>query len=123
MYSLKKVAILGASDKPDRYAYKALKMLIEKSYQVFPINPSLQTIEGIKCYHNISDINETIHTLTIYMNPQRWGQLITDIIKLSPQRVVCNPGTESEEMEEKLIESGINCLEACTLVLLRTNRF
>ena len=36
------VVILGASDKPDRYAYKAFKMLTEKGHNVFLVHPMLQ---------------------------------------------------------------------------------
>lgn len=117
------VAILGASSKPDRYAYKAFKMLIKLGYRVFPINPNIESIEGIKVYGNISEISEKIDTLTIYMRPQRWEQHIDEIIALKPRRVICNPGTEFEQLEEKLRISGIECLDACTLVLLRTKKF
>ncbi len=123
MNSSKRVAILGASNKPDRYAYKAFKMLIEKGYETLPINPIINSIDGIQVYKSISDIKDPIHTLTIYMNPQKWSQYLDDIVKMMPMRVICNPGTESTELEEKLRSSGIDCIEACTLVLLRTNRF
>lgn len=119
----KNVVILGASDKIDRYAFMALKMLIEKGHSVFPINPTLELIDGIEVYKSISDIKQIIHTVTIYMRPQRWSQYLQEIIRLKPVRVICNPGTESSELEKKLKDNGIECIDACTLVLLRTNRF
>ncbi len=119
----KNVVILGASDKIDRYAYKALKMLIEKGCSVFPVNPNIESIDGIAVYKSILNIDQKIHTVSIYMRPQRWGQYLQDIIRLKPVRVICNPGTESSELEKKLKDNGIECIEACTLVLLRTNRF
>ena len=41
----KNVVILGASNKPDRYAYKAFRMLREYGYDVVPVNPVLDEIE------------------------------------------------------------------------------
>lgn len=119
----KNVIILGASKKIDRYSYKALKLLKEKGHSVYPVNPALDSIDGIPVYKSIKDIDQYIHTITLYMRPERWNQHLDDIIKIKPQRVICNPGTESDEQERKLKENGIDCIEACTLVLLRTNRF
>lgn len=119
----KNVIILGASNKKERYAYKALRMLQEKGHSVYPVNPALESIEGTTVYKSIQEIDNPIHTITIYMRPERWNVYLQDIILLKPVRVICNPGTESMELEEKLKENGIECIEACTLVLLRTNRF
>ncbi len=119
----KNVAILGASDKIDRYSFKALRMLIEKGHTVFPVNPIVESIDGIAVYKSILDIDQFIHTVTIYMRPQRWSQHLQEIIRVKPERVICNPGTESAELEKELKENGIDCINACTLVLLRTNQF
>jgi predicted CoA-binding protein len=119
----KNVVILGASDKTDRYSFKALKMLIENGHTVFPVNPTIESIDGIAVYKSILDIDQKIHTITIYMRPERWGMYLQEIIRLKPVRVICNPGTESSELEKELSDNGIECLEACTLVLLRSNRF
>ena len=50
-------------------------------------------------------------------------QFLKDIIELKPDRVIMNPGTESNVMEEELIANGIPVQKACTLVLLRTGQF
>lgn len=119
----KNVVILGASDKIDRYSFKALQMLIEKGHSVFPVNPTIESINGVKVYKSILDIDQKIHTVTIYMRPQRWSKYLQEIIRLKPVRVICNPGTESSELEKELSDNGIECMEACTLVLLRSDRF
>jgi hypothetical protein len=45
------------------------------------------------------------------------------MIILGPDRVIMNPGTESDEIEEELNARGIAVLRACTLVMLRTGQF
>jgi len=119
----KNVAVLGASDNPERYSYKAVKMLSEHNYNVIPVHPQLETIEGYKVVKDLSDIKDDVYTLTVYVGPARITPLIDSIIKLKPQRVVLNPGTESDELKEALKKASIPYLEACTLVLLRTGQF
>ena len=118
-----KVAVLGASDKPERYSNKAVNFLREKGYSVIPVHPSLNEIDEIPVVNNLDSIKEPVHTLSVYISPQRIPPLIDDIIKLKPQRVILNPGAESEELEQALKENNIPYQEACTLVLLRTNQF
>lgn len=117
------VAILGASNKTDRYAYKALVMLREYGHSVIPINPVLDTIESVPVVKSIDDIDVPVSTLTLYMRPEHYMPQIQDIVKLKPGRVIFNPGTESDEALATLKNAGINGIYACTLVLLRTGQF
>jgi predicted CoA-binding protein len=117
-----KVAILGASNNPERYANMAQRMLLQYGHTVFPVNPAFEEIEGLKVVKSLDDLSG-IDTVTLYMNPQRLKEQVDRILKLKPKRVIFNPGTESEEIENTLKKAGIEPMRACTLVLLRTNQF
>ena len=118
-----KVAILGASDKPDRYSNMALKMLVEKGHTVFPVHPRLKEIDGIAVIGSLKDLPAPVHTVTVYLSPELSGRLEGEIIESKPRRVIFNPGTENAELAKSLDAAGIVTLEACTLVLLRTGQF
>lgn len=120
------VAILGASENPERYSFKALNMLKQKGHHPFPVNPNLEKILGHKCYSSVSELidNElTIDTLTIYVNPEISSNLEEVIINLNPKRVIFNPGAENQELEHALASHAIETIRACTLVMLSTNQF
>ena len=120
--SHEKVAILGASPNPDRYSYKALKSLENHGHEVFLVYPRYDEIDGNKVYDSLSDVNN-IDTLTMYVSPQISNNIKQDILDLSPKRVIFNPGAENAELQEELSKSGIEVMEACTLVLLSTDQF
>ena len=117
------VAILGASQKPERYSYKALQMLVENGHAVYPVHPALSEIEGHRVYDKLEKIEQSIDTLTVYVGPRWIEAVIPEILALNPGRVILNPGTESDVLKEALDNAGIPWLEACTLVLLRTGQF
>ncbi len=117
------VAILGASAKPDRYSYKVLKELSAKGFSVFPVNPALKEIEGIKTYASLGEIEEKIDTVTVYLSPERSAALGDEISGLHPGRVIFNPGAENPTLADRLRADGIEVLDACTLVMLRTGEF
>ncbi len=117
------VAIIGASDNKDRYAYMAMDALLQNGHRVFLVNPSKTSIEGRTCYSSLTMITEKIDTVTVYVNPARLQPYISDIIKLGPTRVILNPGTEDDEIEALLVASGIKVRKACTLVMLKTSQW
>ena len=119
------VAILGASDKPERYSYKAFKMLSHAGYKTFLVHPNLGTLEGHRVYAKLSDLGPeiSIDTLTLYVNPKILAQNMSQVLALRPRRVIFNPGTEEAVLRKQMEKAGIHTVEACTLVLLRTNQF
>ncbi len=117
------VAILGASDKPGRYSYKALLALIEKGHTVFPVHQRLKEIDGIKVYPKIANIMDPIDTLTLYVSANISSLLIDEILQKDPKRIIFNPGAENTDLNAKAVKKGIKTLNACTLVLLHTNQF
>ena len=117
------VAVLGATPKPDRYANQAIRLLLEQGYHVTPIHPKFGEIEGLHVANSPDQVEQPIHTLTLYVGPARLEPQIDELVALKPARVIFNPGTESVALQQALDAAGIEWFEACTLVMLRTNQF
>jgi len=120
---MENVAVIGASPKQDRYSNKAVRLLSEYNHNPIPVAPNHKEIEGKKTYRTLEDIPEKIDTVTLYIGPSRQESTIRDIIKLTPKRVIFNPNTENKEAGKQLKQAGIEVIEACTLVLLKTNQY
>lgn len=117
------VTIIGASEKKHRFAHRAMTALIEHGHDVRLVNPFKESIDGHKCFKAVSDIEEKINTVTLYVNPTRFRDHIEEVIQAKPGRVIMNPGTEDDEMEKILVDAGITVCRDCTLVLLSSGRF
>jgi predicted CoA-binding protein len=117
------VAILGASPKPDRYAYKAFELLKEYGHRPIPINPAFTDIRGEKCYPAISDAPQPIDTVILYLVEARSNPLIDEIVAAKPRRIIMNPGAENPALAAKAEDAGIEVVEGCTLVMLRIGAF
>jgi len=121
-----KVAILGASSKPERYSHKCLKMLERFGYTPVLIHPTQKRIEGYRVYRDLLEASKAegdIHTLTVYVNPKISSQMKKQILELNPNRVIFNPGSENPDLYPALQAQGIEVTQACTLVLLSTDQF
>ena len=117
------VAIIGASEKKDRFAHMVMESLVEHGHDVRLVNPFKESIDGQECYKTVTDIKESINTITLYVNPVRFRDHVDEVIRVKPGRVIMNPGTEDDEMEKTLKDAGISVLRACTLVLLSQGQY
>jgi predicted CoA-binding protein len=117
------VVVLGASPKPTRYSNMAVRQLEAKGYRVIPVHPTAERIGDLPVRHSLRDIAEDVHTLTLYLGPLHSRAQIEDILALAPKRVIFNPGTESPQLDSRLKAAGIECVHACTLVMLRSGLF
>jgi len=118
-----RVAVLGASPKPERYSNMAARLLTEKGHDVIPVHPAHDTIENLPAARRIEDIDGRVDTVTVYLSPKVSSRLEAALIALGPGRVIFNPGAENETLRAALEKNGIETLEACTLVLLKTGQF
>ena len=117
------VAVLGASPKPDRYSNMAVRLLASMDYRPIPVNPAFDIVEELECFPNLAAIGEPVHTITVYLRAERSTPLIDEIVAAGPQRVIMNPGAENDELAAVASGAGIEVVEACTLVMLRTGLF
>ena len=120
---MENVAVIGASPNEERYSNKAMKLLNEHHHNPIPVAPKYEKIEGKKVFRSLTDIPEKIDTVTMYVGPARQAPVIKEILKVSPKRVIFNPDTENRDAAEQLKKAGIEVVEACTLVMLKTNQY
>ncbi len=117
-----RVLIFGASTNPDRYAYKAMVLLVEKGHEVFLKGNKAGIALGLTIQVGTNNFDH-IHTITLYVGPQNQQDLIEDLIQIKPERIIFNPGTENPKLYAEIEKLNIKVEEACTLVLLHTNQF
>lgn len=122
MIKNKKTLVLGASTKPDRYAFKAVTMLVDKGHSVLALGQNAGEVAGIKIQTKAIPL-KNIDTVTLYLNPTRQRDYYNYIVEAKPKRVIFNPGTENPEFYQLLKLNDIKVEVACTLVLLTTNQY
>jgi uncharacterized protein len=117
------VAVIGASDKAERYSYQAFKLLQEKGHTVYPVHQRIELIDGVSVFSSIKEIPSVVDTVTMYVAPDISNQLAPDILAKKPKRIIFNPGAENPQLAALAQTQGIKTINACTLVMLRTGQF
>ncbi|MBL7933367.1 MAG: CoA-binding protein [Bacteroidia bacterium] len=118
----KPTAIIGASPNSERYAYLATVRLKKHGHSVFPVGIHEGDIEGEKILIDKPKLTD-IDTVTLYVGPRNQGAWTDYIFSLNPKRIIFNPGTENPEFLKAAEAKGIECVEACTLVMLSIGNY
>jgi uncharacterized protein len=119
---MKKTVVIGASDDPSRYSYKATIALQKNQHEVYPVGLKDGEINNLKIIAGQPNI-ENVDTVTMYVGPKNQPFWYDYIIGLKPKRVIFNPGAENPEFEKLLNEHHIETIEACTLVMLSIGNY
>ncbi len=118
----KRTLVIGASENPERYSNMAIQSLRNHGYEVTALAKREGFVSDVAIQTDFPD-TEYFHTVTIYVGPQRQDEYFDQLLKLKPERVIFNPGTENFELEELLERNGIETIEGCTLVMLSTGQY
>ena len=113
----KKTLVLGASDNPARFAYKAIKKLQQFGHPVVPVGLRKGQVGGLDIQTDKPQ-EAGIDTVTLYVGPQNQPSWYEYIMSLKPKRIIFNPGTENPELERMAQDNNIETLHHCTLVML-----
>lgn len=119
MMKLKTWAVVGATQDVEKFGYKIYKRLKDKGYNVYPISPKYDTIDGDKVYKSLGDLPEKPEVVDFVVNPKVGFKIIEQCHELGIKNVWLQPGTVSEEILEFAKNNEINVAQACVLVAIR----
>ncbi len=114
--------VIGASPNPLRYSHKAVKRLREYEHDVVAIGKRKTQIEDVEVLTGTPPLQD-IHTVTLYVGPQNQDMYIDYILSLKPERIIFNPGTYNDRLEQLATDAGIECIEDCTLIMLSSDSY
>ncbi len=119
---MKKTVVIGASPNADRYSYKAVNLLHQHKHQVVAVGIREGKIGEIDIIKGLPQV-EDVHTVSLYVGPDKQPEYYDYIFSLKPKRIIFNPGTENQEFYDLAAKNNIEAMEACTLVLLNIGDF
>ncbi|MEG1255558.1 CoA-binding protein [Clostridium sp.] len=120
MLNLKRWALLGATSDETRFGYKIFRLLEDKGYTVYGINPKYDFIDGIKIYKSIDELPEIIDGVNIIVSPKVALNALPKIKAKGIKNLWFQPGSFNDEVIDKAKELGFNIeLEDCMHIELK----
>lgn len=118
-----KIAIVGLSSNPNHISYSLLQNIVDNGYQgiVYPVNPSLKAVKGIKCYQKITDIPELVDLAIIILKPDIAIEIMEESAKMGIKNfiIIASGFAESGFIEQE--QKILNLAEKYNLTILGPN--
>jgi uncharacterized protein len=117
-----KMVVIGASLNPLRFSYQTVKLLIKYKFDVVSIGIRHGYIENCPILFGKPSIYD-VHTVLLYLRPEKQKDYYNYIVELNPKRVIFNPGAENTEFSKMLNKKDIEVVYNCSLIMLNSENF
>lgn len=118
LLKMKKWAVIGATNDESKFGNKIYKKLKKFGYEVYPISPKYETIDGDKAYKQLEDLPIKPDVVNFVVNPKIGFSIISKCRELDINNVWMQPGTVDDELLKLAEKESLNLVQACVLVEL-----
>ena len=103
------IAMVGASDRPDRPSYGVMQFLQSHGYRVIPVNPQItgEHVHGEFVWRELAQIGEPIDIVDIFRRPQAAGEAVDQAIAVGAKAVWLQLGIVNEEAAQRAEAAGL----------------
>lgn len=107
--SVRTIAMIGASDRPDRPSYGVMAFLQRQGYRVIPVNPQItgEHVHGEFVFRELSQIGEPIDLVDIFRRPQAAGEAVDEAIAAGAKAVWMQLGVINAEAAARAEAAGL----------------
>lgn len=103
------IAMIGASDRPDRPSYGVMRFLQDHGYRVIPVNPQItgEHVHGEYVFRELAQIGEPIDIVDIFRRPQAAGEAVDEAIRAGAKAVWMQIGVINHEAAARAEAAGL----------------
>jgi predicted CoA-binding protein len=97
-----------------------MKELRKKGWQVFPVNPAADLVEGEHCYHSVLQVTPPVGAVLCVVPPDQAEHVVDDCLRAGVRKVWLQQGSESEVAIRRAEAAGMTVIHhACVLMYAR----
>jgi len=113
----KRLAVVGVSHSEQKMGTGIYKELKERGFEVYGVNPTLELIQGDKCFHTIGELSGMVDGVVICVPPPKAAQVLREAVGAGIQKIWIQQGAQSDETARVARELGVNpVVKKCILM-------
>ncbi len=97
LQTVKRIAIVGLSAKPERPSYQVARYLAEQGYEIVPVNPAYPEVMGLKSYSSLFEVPGTIDLVDVFRRPEEALAVVQAAVQLQVPVVWLQEGVRNDE--------------------------
>ena len=112
LQSTRTIAMIGASDRPDRPSYEVMRFLQDHGYRVLPVNPQItgEHVHGEYVWRELAQIGEPIDIVDIFRRPAAAGEAVDQAIAAGAKAAWLQLGIVNDEAAGRAEAAGLEAV-------------
>lgn len=103
----KVIAVVGHSDKPHRTSYRIAEYLRRAGYTVYPVNPTVEQIDGQPAYASLADVPEAIDIVDVFRRSEHLDGIVQEAIEVGARSVWAQLGVQDTDAAQRAEQAGM----------------
>ena len=113
----RRIAVVGASDAPNRPSYGVVGRLITAGYEIVPVNPNVTSVHGIPALAHLSEVEGPIDLVDVFRRAEYTPQIARDAVTVGAGALWLQQGVRSRQARAIAVDGGLGYVEdACLAV-------
>ncbi len=113
---MKTIAVVGASNRRDKFGNKCVRAYLASGWQVYPVNPTEREIEGLPAVAELARVPLPLDRISVYLPPPVTREVLPAIAACGAAEVWFNPGSADGGVLAAARELGIASRPGCSIV-------
>ena len=112
-------AVVGCSPDPDRDSHQIARLLIDKGFDVIPVNPNCDFVLGKRAYASVNDVEQPIDVVDVFRRADEAGQHVDEAIAIGAKAVWLQLGVVDEAAARRATDAGLDVvMDRCPAIEL-----
>lgn len=112
-------AVVGVSADRKKFGNTVFRHMRDAGFTVFPVHPTLETVEGERCYHSVGELPPEVTSVVMVVPPAQTERVIPACVQRGVKSVWMQPGSWSKPAMDAALEAGLHVVEGqCILMFL-----
>lgn len=113
----RKMVLAGVSRNPKKFGYTAFKELRERGYEVIPVHPEAESIDGVVCYRNLSDVPSSFRHVVTMVPKEETMKVVEEAVSCGFENIWIQQMSETPEAVEFAMSKNVNLVTGTCILL------
>ncbi|MCG3178822.1 MAG: putative protein YccU [Phycisphaerae bacterium] len=109
--SARRIAVVGASARPQRDSYHIVEFLKEQGYTVLPVNPNYREVAGLTCFASLDDVGGPVDIVDVFRRPDAVDEVVDQAIRNKAGALWLQEGVINNPAARRACQAGLRVVQ------------